>query len=251
MKKLFFILLTTFLADRVAPENLPSEQAAAKYLISEITAEVIMPTRIPFEQLLNQKFGRLTIIGESELRRKPSGQIVRLMLCRCDCGNKTIKVLGNLLNGHSQSCGCSHKESIVKHGLNQSRINNIYLGMKARCCNANNKAYKNYGGRGISICNEWLNDFMNFHNWAMANGYLDNLEIDRINNDGNYEPENCRWITRRENKRNQRRTKLTIEEAWDIRNAYALGCFTQKEIAVAYGVPDSKICNIINNKIWI
>ena len=104
---------------------------------------------------------------------------------------------------------------MIKHGMAIGKRHGLYLRyyhMKARCYNPNCKAYKNYGGRGIRICDEWLEDFMNFYNWAIENGYQDNLTIDRIDNNGNYEPSNCRWITDYEQRFNKRNNKiLTIE----------------------------------------
>jgi hypothetical protein len=90
------------------------------------------------------------------------------------------------------------------HGLSKTRLHGIYSGMKRRCCNENDNNYKNYGGRGITICNEWLNDFLEFYKWAMNNGYSDNLVIDRRNNDGNYEPSNCRFVNNFESLKNRR-----------------------------------------------
>lgn len=104
---------------------------------------------------------------------------------------------------------------MIKHGMAIGKRHGLYrryYHMKARCYNPNCKAYKNYGGRGIRICDEWLEDFMNFYNWAIENGYQDDLTIDRIDNNGNYEPSNCRWITDYEQRFNKRNNKLlTIE----------------------------------------
>ena len=115
------------------------------------------------------------------------------ILCKED---KTIRA-SDLFNQKANSCRCQ----VIKHGLNKSKIYSIYHNMKDRCLNPNNHAYKNYGGRGIIVCNEWLgeNGFTNFYNWSMANGYSEGLSIDRENINGNYEPNNCRWITLGEN----------------------------------------------------
>ena len=90
--------------------------------------------------------------------------------------------------------------------MSNTRLYRIYNKMKLRCYSKTNNAYKHYGGRGITVCQEWLDDFMNFYNWAMENGYSDNLSIDRINNNGNYEPGNCRWATAKEQANNTRAT---------------------------------------------
>ncbi len=118
--------------------------------------------------------------------------------CKCiKCGKiKTLRA-SDLYNDKANSCRCQ----VVKHGMNQSKIYSIYHNMKDRCLNPNNHAYDNYGGRGIKICEKWLNEngFINFYNWAILNGYKEGLSIDRINIEGNYEPTNCRWITVGEN----------------------------------------------------
>ena len=124
------------------------------------------------------------------------------------CGTKFKTRLDTVKIGHTNSCGCYkkriNKESNETHGLVGHKLYGIWANIKDRTLNLNCKYYNNYGGRGITICDEWKNDFMSFYNWAMSNGYSDELSIDRIDNDGNYEPSNCRWTTKTIQQRNQR-----------------------------------------------
>jgi len=154
-----------------------------------------------------QRFGRLTVIREAEHQYGH-----RYILCKCDCGNEKSINLNSLVKGTSNSCGCYRKEYMAnknyKHGCTPrgkiDRLHHIWSGMKNRCLNPNIRGYKHYGGRGIKICDEWVNDFTVFRTWALANGYADNLTLDRINVNGNYEPSNCRWATIKEQSNNTR-----------------------------------------------
>lgn len=133
----------------------------------------------------------------------------RYGLYKCGlCGTKFKTIIAGVKRGNTNSCGCYHKlkvsESNKKHGLGSTRLSTIWREIKRRTLNPNFKQYDDYGGRGITICDEWKNDFMSFYNWAMSNGYSKELSIDRIDNDGNYCPENCRWTTRTIQNRNQR-----------------------------------------------
>ena len=161
--------------------------------------------------LIGRKFGKLTVIKKVE-----SNSLGRAMwLCKCDCGNEVIVQGTCLRNGNTKSCGClrieNSKSKTVKHNLTKHRIYNIYIHIKQRCNKPKCKQYKWYGAKGIQICEEWEKDFINFYNWAMANGYKENLSIDRINVNGNYEPSNCRWVdmkTQQNNRGNNFRVKI-------------------------------------------
>ena len=155
-----------------------------------------------------KKYGDWIVLRRAPVEKHKSAK----WICKCKCGNERIVRGSDLRLGKSKNCGCVNKarfkKIIFKHGLDGTRINRIYWGMKARCYNKNYHKYPNYGARGIKICDEWKNDFMAFYNWAINNGYADNLSIDRINNDGNYEPSNCRWATAKQQANNTRKTKI-------------------------------------------
>ena len=153
--------------------------------------------------LIGQRFGKLVVIEESK-RRRHEGRAC--WVCQCDCGNTTIVETKHLRNGETRSCGCLRTAHWYKHGLSKTRIAGIWNNMKQRCENPNGNEYKYYGGRGITVCQEW-HDLPAFVEWAMSHGYSDGLTIDRINTNGNYTPENCRWVTQAEQMKNTRRVK--------------------------------------------
>lgn len=163
------------------------------------------------EDLTGRRFGRLTVIEETEVRK---GNSV-VWLCECDCGTRKGISAHCLKSGRVLSCGCYNKTKELTHGLSHTRLHHAWLSMIDRCNNPNNKEYKNYGGRGIKVCDEWLNSFEAFRDWAYANGFdadvpRDKCTIDRIDVNGNYEPDNCRWTDMKVQCRN-RRNNVVIE----------------------------------------
>ena len=160
--------------------------------------------------LVGKRYGRLTVLKEVEKKNKKI-----MYLCKCDCGNTCIVQGNNLRSGHTKSCGCLKSEVLVEkatiHGKSDSRLYHIWEAMKQRCTNYKNSAYNNYGGRGVFICKDWL-VFTNFRQWALMSGYSENLSIDRIDNNGGYEPSNCRWATIKEQDNNKRNNILLTFE---------------------------------------
>jgi hypothetical protein len=159
-------------------------------------------------QIPGNKFNFLTLIEPAEIGAK----CIVKWLCRCDCGKVKIISARNIKSGHAKSCGCLQKSTVkklaTKHSYSRTKLYNAWISMNQRCNNPRNPNYKNYGGRGIFICEEWL-DFEIFKNWSLENGYSEILSIDRINNNSGYNPKNCRWTDRKTQNNNTRRTILT------------------------------------------
>lgn len=177
--------------------------------------------------LTGKRFDRLVVEG---IAFKKNNRIY--WRCKCDCGNFLNVLSYSLIKKQTRSCGCYNKEKskerMTKHGLSKHPLFSIWKAIKRRCYDTKSICYKNYGGRGIVVCDEWKNSYINFYNWAMSNGYKNEKlksgknkwTIDRINNDGNYEPNNCRWTTDLVQSQNTRKVRkfnilgetLTIEE---------------------------------------
>ena len=159
--------------------------------------------RVPgaFRRFDGERFGRLRVWsyhGKNKWR-------ISQWLCECDCGEVLVVSSTSLTGGCTQSCGCLSKDFPhgTTHGGHGSKLYAIWVSMRNRCNNAGSTNYKWYGGRGVKVCSEW-NWFPNFQKWALANGYAEQLTIDRVNGDGNYGPDNCRWSTMKEQNNNRR-----------------------------------------------
>lgn len=163
--------------------------------------------------ITGRKYDRLTVVsyqGKTSNRQS-------LWLCKCECGRLITVSKGKLTSGNTKSCGCLHSEQLAKrnkenakHGLEKSRLYGVWHGMKQRCLDPNRKEYPYYGGRGITICNEWINDFIAFREWAFNNGYDEAAPygvctLDRIDVNGNYEPSNCRFVDSKTQAQNRRK----------------------------------------------
>lgn len=171
--------------------------------------------------LTGKRFGRLTVKGVSHRNEKH----VYYWDCICDCGNRTVVTGNNLKSGNVRSCGCLGREckppiqikhGNLKYGEKREKLYNIWVAMKQRCYNPNDANYHRYGGRGITVCDEWRNDYSVFKEWCLTNGYKEKLDLDRRDNDGNYEPSNCRFVSHKENLCNTHRKLHDVINGEDI-----------------------------------
>jgi len=164
---------------------------------------------------IGKKYGRLLIVSILDTRGK-HGHI--LVSCKCDCGNSHTAILTHLTKGGTTSCGCFNKDNqrkrLTKHGFAGTQLLQCWSDMKQRCLNPDRDNYKDYGGRGITIYQEWISDSTSFIKWALENGYQPGLQLDRKDNNGSYNPDNCRFVTNKINSRNTRKINLyTYNEA--------------------------------------
>lgn len=203
---------------------------ARKKYIDDVNSVKRLPIN-KSKDITGKRFGRLTALFKTENNKRNKA----MWVCLCDCGKYVIEQASTLMSGKVNSCGCLLKEwyahgaeqtgeksHLYKHGMCYTRINRIYRKIKQRCQNKNSQAYKRYGGRGIRICEEWEKNFISFYEWSIANGYNDSLTIDRIDNDGDYSPDNCRWADMKTQQNN--RGNNTIIEIKGIRKTISEWC---------------------------
>lgn len=161
--------------------------------------------------ITSKKYGKLNPIKECDPKKiGKQKRKTRYFLCKCDCGKFKEVSFSHLNSGKTKSCGCSKtNKHFIKHGLTNHKLYGVWSSMKQRCYDENKDRYKDWGGRGIKVCSIWKIDFLSFYNWAVNNGYYDGLQIDRIDNNGNYSPKNCHFVTAKENAKNRRKRSDT------------------------------------------
>jgi len=165
-----------------------------------------------YADLSGMKFGRLTAL-RTEMRAK--GKHTRWR-CVCECGAEVVTTVQRLRGSVAKSCGCLRVDTLrataTTHGQTGTRLHRIWKGMLSRTRNPSRRSHRDYGGRGVTVCDDWSADFSAFQEWALANGYASDLSIDRVNNDENYEPSNCRWATPKEQAANRRERSDSIRK---------------------------------------
>ncbi len=186
--------------------------------------------------LISKKFGRLTVLYKVGVKKNRDAQ----WFCACECGKTIVASQSNLIRAKTKSCGCLRDEMTrartMTHGKSKTRLYNTWTHMRQRCEKPRCHDYPDYGGRGISVCSEWTNSFEAFWDWAIDHGYDNNLSLDRIDVDGNYEPSNCRWATIATQNNNLRRNrKLTYNGVTRTMSEWA------KHLGISYTTLKSRI----------
>jgi hypothetical protein len=192
--------------------------------------------------LTGKRFGRL--IAARLLPDRKNG--ARIWECICDCGGMSRVEAGHLRKQHTTSCGCMKR---IRHGFSNTRMYKIWASMVQRCENKESTGFKHYGGRGITVAPEWKNPAV-FCKWASLNGYTDQAELDRKDNDGPYTPHNCRWVSHQQNNQNTRRSRLDPVKVKASRLAFLSGIMNKTEIAAFFGVSRTCIVNAVNRTTW-
>lgn len=196
------------------------------------------------QDFIGETFGRWEIIASTVYANNRS-----TALARCSCGTEREVNIYNVRKGKSTSCGCYRREQQTTHGGSSSRLYGIWRHMRGRCHNPEDAGFKTYGARGIAVCDEWRCSFEGFQAWSLANGYADNLEIDRRNNNGNYEPSNCRWVDGLTNRQNTRQAKLTPSKLALILVLAEAGK-SQRWIGGKVGVNHNTVGEVLRGQSW-
>lgn len=192
-------------------------------------------TKLPIKIEIGQRFHKLIIIRELEVEERPD-KGARYCLFKCDCGSEKIIRLYPVIIGQIKSCKCFVRS---RGGISDTAIGNVWGSMRNRCYDPKNQSYIRYGGRGITVCDEWRNNIVSFYNWCNSNGYKKGLELDRIDNDKGYSPDNCRFVTPMQNSRNKR------NNIWVLHNGEN---FVLKDYAKIMGVDYKAIHNRVKYK---
>jgi len=209
------------------------------------------------KDLVGLKFNRLTVLNRVPIEREPGGRVRVWWACSCECGGETTIEASSLKSGNIQSCGCLRKESVIAISTNRREYRDCtikkipgypsWVSMKSRCLNPEHDAYHNYGGRGITVCDEWL-EFSNFHRDMGVPPMGTTLE--RVDNNRGYSKENCIWADATTQARNRRTNKLTADLVESIRRDHRSGKYIYEGLSKKYCISVSHICNIVNNQRW-
>lgn len=204
------------------------------------------------EQITKRK-NRLTIISES-FPKFNNGRNRSYVTAQCECGSVKDYLLTELRGGRILSCGCTRKANLIKsattHGLRWHSLYTVWYNMKRRCYDPSVPQFKDWGGRGIKVCDDWLNNFKAFYDWALLNGWRKRLVLDRENNDGNYEPSNCRFVTYKVSNRNQRRITLNEASVAQLRSLHQSG-YSKQMLANLFNISTASVRHIVNLKQWV